>query len=99
MNRKNLITRVTCFMCGTLQLFSLLLHARAGMKNHEVLVQLEKGGFRHPCPAKCPPKLYEVMLQCWKQEAADRPTFDHLYHTMDDFAVATQNGYAESGGQ
>ena len=72
--------------------------AVTGMTNSEVLTQLERG-YRHPCPRDCPPELYDIMLQCWKQESADRPTFDHLFHTMDDFAVATQNGYAETTGQ
>lgn len=66
-----------------------------GMSNSEVLTQLERG-YRHPKPLKCPENMYEIMKSCWKYKANERPTFDHLYHTMDDFTVATQSGYAET---
>lgn len=66
-----------------------------GMSNSEVLTQLERG-YRHPKPHKCPDNMYEIMKTCWKYNANERPTFDHLYHTMDDFTVATQSGYAET---
>lgn len=66
-----------------------------GMSNSEVLAQLERG-FRHQQPNQCPDDLYEVMQSCWKKKPDERPTFDHLFHLLDDFAIATQNGYAET---
>lgn len=66
-----------------------------GMTNSEVLNQLERG-FRHPQPTACSDDLYQVMMDCWKKNADDRPTFEHLFHLLDDFAVATQSGYAEA---
>lgn len=66
-----------------------------GMSNSEVLTQLERG-FRHPQPHGCPDDLYQVMKGCWNKNAEQRPTFDHLFHLLDDFAVATQNGYADT---
>jgi hypothetical protein len=66
-----------------------------GLTNSEVLSQLERG-YRHPQPMSCPDSMYNVMLQCWNTRDVDRPTFDHLFHTMDDFTVATQSGYAEA---
>lgn len=65
------------------------------MTNSEVLTQLERN-YRHPQPAACSDDMYQIMLTCWKQQPQERPTFDHLFHTMDDFNVATQPGYAES---
>lgn len=64
-----------------------------GMTNSEVLSQLERG-YRHPQPAVCPSEMYEIMLSCWKKSAEERPTFDHLFHTMDDYHVAVAGQYA-----
>jgi len=64
-----------------------------GMTNAEVLSQIEKG-YRHPQPAICPPEMYEIMLSCWHKNAEERPTFDHLFHTMDDYHVAVAGQYA-----
>ena len=65
------------------------------MSNSEVLQQLERS-YRHPKPLGCPADMYDIMLTCWRSQPHDRPTFDHLFHTMDDFTVATQSGYAET---
>jgi len=66
-----------------------------GMSNSEVLTQLERN-YRHPQPKNCTSDLYDIMMMCWRHSPQDRPTFDHLFHTMDDFMVATQSGYAET---
>ncbi|KAI0207243.1 Tyrosine-protein kinase Fyn [Lamellibrachia satsuma] len=65
-----------------------------GMMNAEVLQQLEKG-FRHPQPDGCPSPLYDIMLDCWKQNAVARPTFEYLKNTMEDFPVAVEMQYVE----
>ena len=31
-------------------------------------------GYRMPCPAGCPEKIYTLMLKCWREESVDRPT-------------------------
>lgn len=67
-----------------------------GMTNSEVLAQLERG-YRHPSPQNCPPEMYDVMLSCWKKVPQDRPTFDHLFHTMDDYHIAVAGQYADTG--
>ena len=37
---------------------------------------------------------YEVMLDCWNQEAGERPTFPELHKTFDDFLTQqTQDDY------
>jgi hypothetical protein len=66
-----------------------------GMTNNEVLTQLERG-YRHPAPPSCPQEMYEIMLSCWKKAAHERPTFDYLYHTMDDYHVAVAGQYADT---
>jgi len=65
------------------------------MTNQQVLVELDKG-FRHPQPANCTRQLYDIMLMCWKKTPAERPTFEFLFHTMDDFNVAVASSYADT---
>ncbi|KAJ8333331.1 hypothetical protein SKAU_G00422270 [Synaphobranchus kaupii] len=63
-----------------------------GMTNPEVIQNLERW-YRMPCPDGCVSELYEVMLCCWREEPEDRPTFEHLYHTLEDFYIATETQY------
>ena len=30
------------------------------------------------CEPACPDSIYEVMLECWRSEEVQRPTFEHL---------------------
>ena len=71
--------------------FELLLCA--GMTNSEVLSQLEMG-YRHPQPSNCQPEMYEIMLSCWKKTPEERPTFEYLFNTMDDYHIAVAGQYA-----
>ncbi|XP_048582893.1 tyrosine-protein kinase SRK2-like [Nematostella vectensis] len=65
-----------------------------GMGNAEVLAQVERG-YRMPCPMKCPPLLYQIMLDCWKQIPEERPTFETLQWRLEDFFVMDTTDYAE----
>jgi len=65
------------------------------MSNQQVMEALEKGQ-RHPQPANCPREMYDIMLTCWKKSPEERPTFEHLFHTMDDYNVAVASSYAET---
>jgi len=69
--------------------------ACAEMTNRQVLESLEKG-FRHPQPANCSREMYDIMLMCWKKNPVERPTFEFLFNTMDDYNVAVASSYAES---
>ncbi|EGD72947.1 TK/SFK-SRC protein kinase [Salpingoeca rosetta] len=55
-----------------------------GMSNKEVVGKLDSG-FRMECPPGCPDSLYKIMLDCWKSEPADRPTFEALVFRLEDF--------------
>ena len=66
-----------------------------GMGNAEVLAKVE-ASYRMPCPNGCPQALYEIMLNCWKQEPEDRPTFETLQWRLEDFFVMDATNYAES---
>uniref|UniRef100_A0A7N4V2S1 Tyrosine-protein kinase n=1 Tax=Sarcophilus harrisii TaxID=9305 RepID=A0A7N4V2S1_SARHA len=63
-----------------------------GMNNREVLEQVERG-YRMQCPPGCPPSLYEIMEQCWRQVAEERPTFEYLQSFLEDYFTSTEPQY------
>ncbi|XP_043962856.1 tyrosine-protein kinase Blk [Gambusia affinis] len=63
-----------------------------GMTNPEVIRNLDKF-YRMPRPEGCPEELYEIMTVCWKQKPEERPTFDFLQSTLNDFFIATEGQY------
>uniref|UniRef100_A0A674N0C4 non-specific protein-tyrosine kinase n=1 Tax=Takifugu rubripes TaxID=31033 RepID=A0A674N0C4_TAKRU len=63
-----------------------------GMNNREVLEQVERG-YRMPCPQECPNSMHELMLQCWKRDAEERPTFEYLQAFLEDYFTATEPQY------
>ncbi|KAJ4939212.1 tyrosine-protein kinase fyna [Gymnodraco acuticeps] len=63
-----------------------------GMNNREVLEQVERG-YRMPCPQDCPPSLHELMVQCWKKDPEERPTFEYLQAFLEDYFTATEPQY------
>ncbi|KAJ6650683.1 hypothetical protein lerEdw1_004927 [Lerista edwardsae] len=63
-----------------------------GMNNREVLEQVERG-YRMQCPGNCPPSLHELMVQCWKKEPEERPTFEYLQSFLEDYFTATEPQY------
>ena len=71
-------------------LVELITHGRVpypGMTNGEVLAKVEQG-YRMPPPPGCPDALYQIMMDCWKQEAEERPTFEYLKYTLEDYFVS-----------
>ncbi|MEQ2233355.1 hypothetical protein ILYODFUR_020965 [Ilyodon furcidens] len=65
-----------------------------GMSNPEVIQNLERG-YRMPKPENCPDELYDIMQECWRERAEERPTFDYLKHHLEDFFTATERQYQE----
>lgn len=63
-----------------------------GMTNPEVVRSLDRL-YRMPCPDGCPEELYDIMTMCWKEKPEDRPTFDFLQNTLNDFFIATEGQY------
>uniref|UniRef100_A0A8C3RMY3 Src-related kinase lacking C-terminal regulatory tyrosine and N-terminal myristylation sites n=1 Tax=Chelydra serpentina TaxID=8475 RepID=A0A8C3RMY3_CHESE len=45
-----------------------------GMTNQETIQQIIMG-YRLPRPSTCPPEIYIIMLECWKGNTEERPTF------------------------
>ena len=44
------------------------------MKQDEALKEIQSG-YRMPCPSGCPQDIYNVMVECWREEPSARPTF------------------------
>ncbi|XP_041832576.1 tyrosine-protein kinase Blk [Melanotaenia boesemani] len=63
-----------------------------GMTNPEVIRCLDRS-YRMPSPDGCPEELYKIMMICWKQKPEDRPTFEFLQNTLNDFFIATEGQY------
>ncbi|XP_041715863.1 tyrosine-protein kinase Blk [Coregonus clupeaformis] len=63
-----------------------------GMTNPDVIRNLDKC-YRMPCPEGCPAELYDLMMTCWKERPEERPTFEHLQGTLNDFFIATEGQY------
>lgn len=66
-----------------------------GMTNAEVLHQVEHG-YRMPCPPSCPKPLYEIMLDCWRKEEIERPTFETLQWKLEEFFSMDPKEYREA---
>ena len=70
-------------------LTELITHGRMpypGMTNGEVLAKVEQG-YRMPPPTGCPEPLYQIMMDCWKQDPDERPTFECLKFRLEDYFV------------
>jgi len=65
-----------CITCGRIPY--------PGMSNAEVLSKVERG-YRMPEPPNTPEGLYEVMLDCWKANPEDRPSFESLQRRLENF--------------
>ncbi|XP_041109065.1 tyrosine-protein kinase Blk-like isoform X2 [Polyodon spathula] len=63
-----------------------------GMTNPEVIRNLDKN-YRMPCPDGCPIELYGIILKCWRERPEDRPTFEYLQVTLEDFYISTETQY------
>ena len=72
-------------------MYELVTHGRlpySGMSNNQVVEAL-KTGYRMTCPPSCPEHLYEIMTECWREEAASRPTFEELQCRLEEFSTKT----------
>ncbi|XP_067883523.1 tyrosine-protein kinase fyna isoform X2 [Heterodontus francisci] len=63
-----------------------------GMNNREVLEQVDRG-YRMASPQDCPSSLHELMIQCWKKDPEERPTFEYLQAFLEDYFTATEPQY------
>ena len=61
------------------------------LKNADVKERLEQG-YRMPPPPGCPDPLYQIMMDCWKQDPEERPTFKFLKTTLEDYFISAADG-------
>ncbi|GCB60385.1 hypothetical protein scyTo_0012731 [Scyliorhinus torazame] len=66
-----------------------------GLTNYQVIQEVGRG-YRMPCPSECPPTLYEIMLDCWKDKDMDRPTFETLQWKLEDFFETDLSAYTDA---
>ena len=60
------------------------------MSNAEVMEKV-RTGYRMGVPSGCPLPLYNIMLDCWNEDPAKRPSFDSLKWKLKGFHVLTEN--------
>ena len=68
-------------------LFEIITYGRfpyPNMTNAQVLEKLPQG-YHMPQPIGCPHKLYDIMLDCWREEPKLRPTFKVLHQQLREF--------------
>jgi fyn-related kinase len=60
------------------------------MSNQEVLQQVSRS-YRMQKPNNCPDRLYQIMLNCWKTNPEERPTFEALKYMLENFFDDDEN--------
>ncbi|XP_078365914.1 uncharacterized protein LOC144650130 [Oculina patagonica] len=51
--------------------------------NNKELYNLLKTGYRMEKPETCSDKLYQLMLNCWREDPSDRPTFESATRSLE----------------
>ncbi|XP_059141244.1 vascular endothelial growth factor receptor 2-like [Physella acuta] len=75
------------------ELFTLGGNPYPGVEINEKFIGLLKSGYRMEKPPYASEELYKVMLQTWKVEPEDRPTFSQLVAAIGDFLEANVKQY------
>lgn len=65
------------------------------MTNQEVLYQVSRN-YRMPKPMDCDDKLYQIMLNCWRHEPEDRPTFEYLKNRLENYFDEDDKQYRDT---
>ena len=65
-----------------------------GITNSEVIAKLQMG-YRTPRPQGCPDHLYEIMLDCWREDPTERPIFETLEWRLGEYFVVPEHGYRD----
>ncbi|KAK6976751.1 vascular endothelial growth factor receptor 1 [Biomphalaria glabrata] len=75
------------------ELFTLGGNPYPGVEINEKFIGLLKSGYRMEKPQYASDELYKVMLETWKVDPDDRPTFSKLVSSMGDFLEANVKQY------
>jgi len=65
------------------------------MTNYQVIHQVPQG-YRMVSPPNCPKVLYGIMMDCWKENEQDRPTFETLQWRLEDFFEEDVGSYDDA---
>ena len=79
-------------------LYELITYGRtpyAGLVTRDILEAVFEGTYRMACPPNCPPKLYDIMLDCWSQVPDNRPSFSSLQLQLEEFFVTDDSSSRE----
>lgn len=57
-----------------------------GYSNTEVIDMIRQRR-SPPCPDKCPPRMYSLMMECWHELPSRRPRFAELYARLQTWSV------------
>nr|XP_020468579.1 tyrosine-protein kinase FRK [Monopterus albus] len=66
------------------------------MTNFQVVQRISQG-YRMPCPPNCPKPMYNIMMDCWKKNEQDRPTFETLQWKLEEFFDMDVSSYDDAG--
>ena len=56
------------------EMYSFGMQPYCGYSNHEVLAMIGRRRLLS-CPDQCPSKIYSLMMECWYENASNRPSF------------------------
>ncbi|XP_074541470.1 tyrosine-protein kinase FRK-like [Halichoeres trimaculatus] len=65
------------------------------MTNMQVVNRVTSG-YRMPCPPGCPKVIHDIMMDCWKQNEQDRPTFETLQWKLEDYFDMDVSSYDDA---
>jgi serine/threonine protein kinase len=60
------------------ELYSYGMNPYSTMTNEETAKRVVENGYRMSAPNNCPPQIYDIMLDCWKANPLERPSFMKL---------------------
>ena len=54
----------------------------ADIRDNKAVIKKVQSGYRMPCPVNCPHDLYQIMLECWREDPEARPSFEVIYDDL-----------------
>lgn len=78
------------------EVYSYGLQPYYGYSNQEVIDMIRNRQLL-PCPEECPPHLYALMVECWHEVPARRPTFKEIHSRLRSWENVTYGGVGGGG--
>ncbi|CAH1244273.1 ROR1 [Branchiostoma lanceolatum] len=78
------------------EIFSYGLQPYYGYSNQEV-IEMIRGRQLLPCPDNCPARMYSLMLECWNEIPARRPSFNQIHTRLRAWEGMAHSGSHSSG--